>query len=95
MVFLRCQCFSTDSYHKVQARKFGPCHILRKISDNAYQVELLAELHISNTFNVVDIFPYHPPYDAPVNKDGGSKEPVGAQVPPQLLFFFFKFYLYL
>ena len=61
MVYLHRECFPPGSYHKLQPQKIGPCRILHKSSDNAYSVELPAGLHISNTFNVADLFTYHPP----------------------------------
>ncbi|KAK0576545.1 hypothetical protein LWI29_019351 [Acer saccharum] len=65
MVFLRRDRFPEGTYNKLRARKVGPCRILRKISDNAYTVELPVDLTISNTFDVADLFPYHLPDAAP------------------------------
>lgn len=48
------------SRHAWQARKYGPYHILKKISNNAYVVDLLKNMSISPTFNVVDLFENHP-----------------------------------
>ena len=46
-------------FSKLQHRKVGLCRILHKINDNAYQVELPPNLHISNSFNVHHLVPYY------------------------------------
>ena len=61
MVYLRKEIFSIGTYHKLQARKIGPCRILQKMGDNAYLVDLPTQLGFFNTFDVVDLYPYHPP----------------------------------
>ena len=50
--------YPTSVYNKLKARKIGPCKILRKINDNAYEVELLEGWNISNSFNVFDLYEY-------------------------------------
>ena len=67
MVYLCKETFLAGSYHKLQAKKIGPCRILQKFGNNAYKVELPTELHISNTFNIADLFQYHPPDAAPAH----------------------------
>ncbi|RVW85645.1 hypothetical protein CK203_037531 [Vitis vinifera] len=58
MVHLRKNHFPTCTYNN--AYKIGPLRVLQKIGDNAYKIDLLADINISNTFNVVDVFEYFP-----------------------------------
>ncbi|KAI8003306.1 Transposon Ty3-G Gag-Pol polyprotein [Camellia lanceoleosa] len=48
------------AYTKLGHKKVGPCEVLRKINDNAYQVKLLPHLGISDAFNVQHLIPYFP-----------------------------------
>ncbi|PKU67182.1 hypothetical protein MA16_Dca013606 [Dendrobium catenatum] len=61
MVRLRRERFPPGAYSKLSRRKIGPVPIIAKINDNAYTVELPADQNTSPTFNVSDIWPYHPP----------------------------------
>ena len=56
MVFLCWECFLVETYSKLSARKIGHCCVLHKFSDNAYSIELLDRLGISNTFNVANLY---------------------------------------
>lgn len=43
---------------KSHDRKVGPCKIIRKINDNAYQLQLPSHLNTSDAFNVKHLFPF-------------------------------------
>ena len=47
--------------YKLSNKKYSPYQILQKINDNAYVVELPADIAISPTSNVDDLFEYYPP----------------------------------
>ncbi|KAG6764346.1 hypothetical protein POTOM_031812 [Populus tomentosa] len=61
MVYLHKGQVPAGMYNKLNDKKHDPFQILQKINDNAYVVDLPTDMTISLTFNVVDLFEYHPP----------------------------------
>lgn len=51
--------FPPSEYSKLSQRKIGPCKVIKRINDNAYQIKLPNHLGISDVFNVKHLVPYH------------------------------------
>jgi len=52
---MRKERFSKQRKSKLQPRGDGPFHVLEKINDNAYKIDLPSKYNVSNTFNVFDL----------------------------------------
>lgn len=48
-----------ETYDKLKAKNIVTCKILRKLEDNAYDIELLPGFDVYLTFNISDLFDYH------------------------------------
>lgn len=49
--------FPEKTYEELKSTRIGPCKMLHKFDENAYEVELPQDLDISTIFNVVDLYP--------------------------------------
>ena len=50
--------FPKQRKSKLQPRADGPFKVLRKINDNAYEIDLPSSYGVSSSFNVVDLSPF-------------------------------------
>jgi len=57
-VHLRKDRFPEQRKSKLQPRADGPFKVLRKINDNAYEIDLPSTYSVSTSFNVADLSPF-------------------------------------
>lgn len=82
MLRIRKERFAPGTYSKLKPRKLGPLTILKRISDNAYVIDLPLHLNINSSFNISNKYPYYPSDEAevlvPELKTSSSDDPEDA-----------------
>jgi len=58
LVYLRKERFLIGTYNKLKYKKIGPCRVVRKYGENAYQVDLPEEYDIMPIFNFNNLYEY-------------------------------------
>ena len=68
--FLTRDRIPAHAYNKLKAKKIGPLTVLERINDNAYRLQLPANISTSDLFNVQHLSRYLPP--DPVHDSGSN-----------------------
>jgi hypothetical protein len=71
LAHLRKERFPRGTYNKLKMKKIGPCKVLRKFRENAYEIELTDGIGISPIFNISYLYPYRAG-----EVESGTEEPV-------------------
>jgi hypothetical protein len=56
LAHLRNERFLRGTYNKLKMKNIGPCKILRRFGENAYELELPKDVGISPIFNITDLY---------------------------------------
>jgi hypothetical protein len=58
LVHLHKEWFPKQHKSKLQPHADGPFKVLRRVNDNAYEIDLLSKYGVSTTYNVADLSPF-------------------------------------
>ena len=83
-IHLRKDRFPEERKSKLLPRADGPFEVIKRINNNAYQIDLQGKYNISSTFNVSDLLPYYADSDLRTNPfEEGEDDMIVASTEPE------------
>jgi hypothetical protein len=79
LAHLRKERFPRGTYNKLKMKTIGPCKVMKKFGENAYEIELPDGIRISLIFNISDLYPYK------VEEEGAGDEQIEVQWTKQMV----------
>jgi hypothetical protein len=58
LAHIRKERFPRGTYNKLKMKNIGPCRVMKKFGENAYEIELPDGIRISLIFNISYLYPY-------------------------------------
>ena len=84
IVRIRLEWYPKCANKKLHLKNVGPYKVLKKISSNAYVLDLLENMGISNIFNIKDLTLYSNPEDTTTNDGPNARLPSAPRLKEEI-----------